>query len=361
MKGLKDKYKGERVFVIGNGPSLKDINMSLLKDEFTFSFNRAYIAYNDWGFYPSFYMCVDEVVLPDNKKEIIDLINKKETKKTLFFFPHKAKNILINKNRVFYFGAKSFINDFNENIQKWAVLQNVGATSMQIAVYLGFKTIILLGCDCNYVEKPDSVIIDRKESRRVGWTAYESKKDDDPNHFLPGYFGKGKKYSIPNAQNHLLGWNKIKKWIDIYNMVNSEKIKILNASNISKITCFAKCDINDVMKDNNGGNIDDQKAIKDKSHKENLVIFGAGSDAKLFLERCGDRFNIRYFVDNDKKKWGECYFGKNVMDPDILLKDREVDRVAIAIKNGIQVLKDQLGELKISDKAIYYEDLMIKN
>lgn len=33
-------HLGERCFVLGNGPSLKDVNFSLLKDEFVFTCNR---------------------------------------------------------------------------------------------------------------------------------------------------------------------------------------------------------------------------------------------------------------------------------------------------------------------------------
>ena len=35
-KELKNKYKGKRCFLIGGGPSVKNIDLSRLKDEFTF-------------------------------------------------------------------------------------------------------------------------------------------------------------------------------------------------------------------------------------------------------------------------------------------------------------------------------------
>lgn len=39
LSELKDKYQGERCFVIGNGPSLRDTDVAKLKDEFTFGMN----------------------------------------------------------------------------------------------------------------------------------------------------------------------------------------------------------------------------------------------------------------------------------------------------------------------------------
>ncbi len=54
LAALKDKYRGERCFIIGNGPSLRETDTSKLKDEFTFGMNRIYLAFEDWGFETSF-------------------------------------------------------------------------------------------------------------------------------------------------------------------------------------------------------------------------------------------------------------------------------------------------------------------
>jgi len=51
---LKDNYCGERCFIMGNGPSLRDTDISKLKGEYTFGMNRVYLAFEDWGFQTSF-------------------------------------------------------------------------------------------------------------------------------------------------------------------------------------------------------------------------------------------------------------------------------------------------------------------
>ena len=40
----KDKYKGKRCFIIGNGPSLKKHDLTLLKDEFVLTVNSMTIT-----------------------------------------------------------------------------------------------------------------------------------------------------------------------------------------------------------------------------------------------------------------------------------------------------------------------------
>ena len=42
LKSVKGKYKGQRCFVLGNGPSLSPDDLNMLKDEITFASNRIY-------------------------------------------------------------------------------------------------------------------------------------------------------------------------------------------------------------------------------------------------------------------------------------------------------------------------------
>ena len=50
----------ETMFVIGSGPSLNKIDIKQLKGLNTISLNRQYIAYDDWGFWPKYYVCIDQ-------------------------------------------------------------------------------------------------------------------------------------------------------------------------------------------------------------------------------------------------------------------------------------------------------------
>ncbi len=45
LKKYQNLYNGKRCFVIGNGPSLKNTDLSLLKDEYAFGMNRIYLAF----------------------------------------------------------------------------------------------------------------------------------------------------------------------------------------------------------------------------------------------------------------------------------------------------------------------------
>jgi len=45
VQALKDLHKGERCFIIGNGPSLKKTDLAKLRNEYTFGMNRFYLAF----------------------------------------------------------------------------------------------------------------------------------------------------------------------------------------------------------------------------------------------------------------------------------------------------------------------------
>ena len=49
-------HKNERCFIIANGPSLMKMDLSCLRNEYTFSMNRAYLLYNEWRFDPNYFV-----------------------------------------------------------------------------------------------------------------------------------------------------------------------------------------------------------------------------------------------------------------------------------------------------------------
>ena len=68
---LKNRFAGQRCVIIGNGPSLNDVSLKLLKDEHTFGVNSIFLKQDSEAFVPSFYVIEDNHVVEDN----IDRIN----------------------------------------------------------------------------------------------------------------------------------------------------------------------------------------------------------------------------------------------------------------------------------------------
>jgi hypothetical protein len=142
---LKNKYKGKRCFIIGNGPSLKPEDLEKLKGEITFASNKIYKIFPKTTWRPTFYMVVDPVVLKENVEDI-NFVEAK-TKFTLNVYKSLFKaDIFFNNNL-----GKNKRGAFSSNIME--SLFSSGTVSyhlLQIAHYMGFSEVYLLGHDYSY-------------------------------------------------------------------------------------------------------------------------------------------------------------------------------------------------------------------
>lgn len=183
LAALKDIHRGERCFIIGNGPSLKQTDLSRLKGEFTLGQNRIYLAFPEIGFPTSYYLSVNDLVVEQCAAEIQQLSMPR-------FVSWRARKWLKPQENLYFihttYTGEKFARDIRERVWEGGT---VTYTSLQVAFFLGFSQVILIGVDHNYVTqgKPNATVVSQ---------------GDDPNHFHPGYFGKGFRWQLPD----LLQW-----------------------------------------------------------------------------------------------------------------------------------------------------------
>ena len=73
LAALKDVHKGKRAFVIANGPSLKQTDMSKLKNELTFGMNRIYLMFPELGFSTTYLTVVNDLVVEQTATDLANL------------------------------------------------------------------------------------------------------------------------------------------------------------------------------------------------------------------------------------------------------------------------------------------------
>lgn len=231
---LKGRFKGKRVFLIGNGPSLNKTPLYLLKDEYTMCFNHFGIMKERLNWNPYFYMSTDYLVLADISKNINSILNQCQ----YAFFPkvhYEGKRIykIINKtNKILWLKPLKGLG-FSLKMPGTFGGGTVIYSGLQVLQYLGFDEIILLGIDMNYkIHKTASTL--NTYSAEV-----KSMNNDDPNHFDPRYFGKGKSYHQPKQ---FIIDNIMKS----LNYVGSNQTllgtNIINAGYDSNVECFPRKD-----------------------------------------------------------------------------------------------------------------------
>lgn len=203
IKKLHNKYAGKRCFILCTGPSLTISDINLLRDEYTFGMNSICLLYDKTDFRPTFYGCIDEGVWLKLHENIL----KYDTKSTTLFIGNRQTKhdklrshwyeIPINVAYHTYdrwFKGK-FWCKFSDNAYKGVYdLYSVTHFLIQIAVYMGFSRIYLLGADCTFPKNgkihfadygvPDTTIDTAGERNICG---YEKIKEYCDNHDVKVY------------------------------------------------------------------------------------------------------------------------------------------------------------------------------
>lgn len=186
----EDKYlykyqninKDKRCIIIGNGPSLNKTNMKLLENEISFGLNKIYLLFPKLTFRPTYMVSYIPDVIEQSIKEYVNL-------KIPLFVSQSGKNILRNrKYETLYFGKhKKFIFSLNP-AKEICVGHTVTYVALQLAFYMGFKKVILIGVDHNfgYSGAPD--------------TWHTINKGVKNRHFDDNYFSPGQSWQSPNLK-----------------------------------------------------------------------------------------------------------------------------------------------------------------
>jgi hypothetical protein len=213
MAKFHNIHKDETGVIIGNGLSLNKTPLAMLNEKYaTFGSNKIYRL----PFTPDYYSIVD--------KEMMDTclpLPKKFTPKALFL---RAEAQVKNNNPIYPIVAGGF----SRNIDNFVILGGtVTYVLLQIAYYMGFTKLLLVGVDHNY---PHAGTVEPGAQFVAG--------KDDPDHFkcsdgLP-YFETGKKYNSPETERV----EQYYKWADEF--FKLEGRKIINLTPDSKTNAFEK-------------------------------------------------------------------------------------------------------------------------
>lgn len=230
---LHNKYKKRRCFIVGNGASIGDQNLSLLADEIVFVTNEFWRMSNYNVVKPDYWVIVDPVYFCPEYKEIllggINSISELETKPA-FFVPYYAQGIIHESygwdewTSVYYIDAvMSFVDGYSDeyNIAKPVPgTQCVVQTAMLLATYMGFEEIYLLGVEQTNVIDTIEAYLGKKMSRYV----YDIDKEVQ-------------KYITMNSLEQMLkGYaNIFHLYKEIYKFAQNRGVEIFNCTTVSLI------------------------------------------------------------------------------------------------------------------------------
>ena len=149
LQALKDTHKGERCFIIGTGPSLTIQDLELLQGEVTFATNRIYELFPKTVWRPTYYVNQDHELIKKYGENIraIDVERVFLPVDYVQQFPGEKYSFFVLKYKEFFPHDAPFSTDISRYLAQGFTV-TYGA--IQIAAYMGFKEIYLLGIDHNY-------------------------------------------------------------------------------------------------------------------------------------------------------------------------------------------------------------------
>lgn len=153
FKGVHD---GQRCFIIGNGPSLVAADLELIKNEHSFAANSIFKIFEKTSWRPTYYVVQDA----EYARGIVEHIPSVNAKQRFISMNVMLKNFYFSRDDVgFYLDRSDVVNpprfshDFSErSYEGFTVLYS----AMQLAIYMGFKEIYLLGVDFKYSAHKDN-------------------------------------------------------------------------------------------------------------------------------------------------------------------------------------------------------------
>lgn len=173
IQDYENLYSGKRCFVIGNGPSLCYEDLEKLENEITFASNRIYRLYPGTFWRPDFYVAFEPEFVCMNIDEIID-VDVKTTRFINFRGRSVCSNMMYADKQVIWLNCfrdfmlkKTNTNNivFSADVSKIVYdAYSVTYTMLQIAVYMGFKEIYLLGMDHNKEDAATRHFYDEKKT-----------------------------------------------------------------------------------------------------------------------------------------------------------------------------------------------------
>ncbi len=235
LSSFKDAYKGKRCFIIGNGPSLRTEDLEMIKNEVTFGCNRIFQLYDKTDWRPNFWMCVEEKTLSDISNKV-ESISTDSTCFVSLFGQHcgikKSNKIFYVYNRQpFYlkkYKPRSFIRFSSDICTATEAGETVVYNAIQIAVYMGFTEIYLLGIDHNYsqsIDEKGKLIINRE---------------------IRDYFGdvKTTTYNIQNKNIADTAYRTAERFAETHS------IRIINCTRGGKLEAFKRQCLDEVVENN---------------------------------------------------------------------------------------------------------------
>jgi hypothetical protein len=198
------------------------MDLSLLNDFYTIGLNKIFLIFERTNLKIDYHVCVNKYVIEQCIREFLEMNCPS------FISYRNRSRMLEGSDKVYFIGdihsKWTFFEDLTTGISQGST---VTYAAMQIAFFMGFSRVFLIGVDHNFGQKgtPHKV---------------EIMKGDDISHFDPNYF-KGLKWQLPDLEGSEKFYRLAKKHFE-----NDNRL-ILDATVDGKLDIFTKINFEEAL------------------------------------------------------------------------------------------------------------------
>lgn len=214
LEAFRNKHAGEDCFIIGNGPSLNQMDLSPLANYHTFGLNKIFLIFDRVDLNLSYLVAVNPHVIEQSREVYPQLPFP-------MFLSYSASEGVIpdrpNINRLHTLNTWSFYETISQPICEGNTVTYV---AMQVAYHMGFKRVFIIGVDHSYQQSGKS---------------HETQvfQGEDVNHFHPDYF-KGQPWQLADVYGSEVSYHLAQ-----YHFLRDGR-QILDATTGGKLQVFPK-------------------------------------------------------------------------------------------------------------------------
>jgi len=179
---LRNSATSRRCVIIGNGPSLNQMDLSVLANVPTFGLNRGYLLFDRIGGPTTYLVSVNRYVLEQSTDEMLASPCPK-------FLNWRHRRYVPSGRDDVVFVHTSHEEGFSTDLADRGLWEGATVTfvAMQLAYHLGYRDVVLIGVDHSFATRgPAHQLV--------------TSSGDDPNHFDKAYFGAGYRWQLPDLE-----------------------------------------------------------------------------------------------------------------------------------------------------------------
>lgn len=215
LEPFRNIHQGQDCFIIGNGPSLNKMDLTKLNAYHSFGMNKIFLIFDRQPLQLSYHVAINALVIKQSK-DVLSSLNCP----SFISLDGILKNNIRAKN-VYPLGdfpqETLFFKDITQGIKPGYTVTYV---AMQLAYFMGFKRVFLVGVDHSFAQKG------KANEKQI-------MQGDDQNHFDPNYF-KGQAWHLADLENSEVYYTIAKYFYE------SDGRKIYDATVDGKLDIFEK-------------------------------------------------------------------------------------------------------------------------